>query len=490
MPFVTNTEQLMKKILFAALSVTLLGGSARAQRFMGVATGNWNAMNSLYLNPASIAGSNEKLTISLFSVNVGVDNSLGTISSLGSIGNTLNSSDSGAKSVFTSTGGSKFSMMIPSVEVRGPGILFSINSRHTVALTTRIRAFNEFNNFDRSLYNTITQSSNVQNGLQLNTQNFNWTAHLWSEVGLTYGAVIIDNENFQVKGGATLRYLGGVGYLGLKGKNLDLKYTGGSDSLYTSNSDLEFASNIASSQDAFTNGISLGSILGTSLSGKNGSGVGADLGLMFVYKPDNPDDYNNTGNRVGGYKAALSVAVTDLGSITYKNSYNVNVTGNGYITGSGIANNVKDIADFKAYIQAHGYSADTGVKSAKVYMPTAFVISGDCNIWKRVYLSATLISNLASEQNFGSMYYSQLSFTPRYDSKIFSFGMPFTYSMLTNSMRMGMGFRVSGFFFGSDDMLALFSSGQYGFNFYMGAMVPIYKKHKGGNSSNGIKAWR
>jgi hypothetical protein len=54
--------------------------------------------------------------------------------------------------------------------------------------------------------------------------------------------------------------------------------------------------------------------------------------------------------------------------------------------------------------------------------------------------------------------------------------MPLTYNMLTHSMRVGLGARFYAVYIGSDDMMAFFSSNQYGFNMYCGAMIPIYKK--------------
>jgi hypothetical protein len=41
---------------------------------------------------------------------------------------------------------------------------------------------------------------------------------------------------------------------------------------------------------------------------------------------------------------------------------------------------------------------------------------------------------------------------------------------------VGFGMRVSGFFFGSDDMLAIASDNQHGFGFYFGGYVPIFRK--------------
>ena len=85
------------------------------------------------------------------------------------------------------------------------------------------------------------------------------------------------------------------------------------------------------------------------------------------------------------------------------------------------------------------------------------------------------MANVANRENFGNSYYNQLTITPRYDTRLFSVGLPLTYSMLSNSFKAGIGVRVSGFFFGSDDMMALFANHQYGFNFYVGGCVPFYK---------------
>jgi OOP family OmpA-OmpF porin len=79
----------------------------------------------------------------------------------------------------------------------------------------------------------------------------------------------------------------------------------------------------------------------------------------------------------------------------------------------------------------------------------------------------------------GNYYYNQVTVTPRYDTRVFSVGLPVTYGMQSNSIKMGLGARVAGFFMGSDDMLALFSNNQYGFNFYAGAFIPInFRKPK------------
>ncbi len=459
----------MKK-LFLSVSVLCLTLSVYAQRYLGVSGGSYNTINSIYLNPANLGGCAEKLSVNMLSFNMGLDNDLGTISSVSDISKTTGS-DSGGTNIFKVTNnGSKFSMMVPMVEVRGPSVLYRINASHTLAFTTRIRAINEFNNFDRSLYTSVNDPSSVNtSAVAFNAQNFNWTAHVWSEYGLSYGGVVYNGSSISVKAGATVRYLAGIGYIGIKGKNLDVSYTSGSDSFRAGNTDIQYASNIQSLSDGFSNGVSASKLFGGP---SGGSGVGADLGAVVTYK---------TGTETADYSVLLSAAITDIGAITYKNSAYVNVAGNGYIKGSDLTENVKNYQDLRNYAATKGFTVDTGTQSTKVYLPTAMVLVADMHLYKKFYVSGTLIANMAKDANFGSKYYSQFSVTPRFDTRLFTVGLPITYNTLSKTMRFGFGFRFAGFFMGSDDMMANFSSNQYGYNFYAGGMIPIYRKLKNNN---------
>ena len=460
----------MKKTILTA-GILLIVVSARAQRYLGIATSNWNALSSMYINPANIAGCKEKLSIQLFSVNLGVDNSLGTISKLSNISQSTDNNSSGTNSFFTPGTNNRFSMMIPGVDLRLPSVLYRINSRNSLALTMRFRAFNEFNNFDRTLYNSFTDTNFAsQNTITANAHDFNWTLHVWSEIGLTYGCVVADEGKFRLKAGGTLRYLSGIGYIGVKGKNLDLSYTSGSDSFRATNTDIEYASNIQSVENGFSNGYT-SNLFGGSSSGK---GVGGDVGAILELRTDDESDE---------YKLAVSASITDVGFISYKSSYAVNITGNGYISGNTLDTSIKNYTDLHSYAASRGFLIDTGITTKKVYLPAAMQLGVDYHFRKHIYVNALFLGNIASDHNFGSKLYSQLTVTPRFDSKIFTFGLPLTYSMLTHNMRMGIGIRLTGFYIGSDDMLALFSNHQYGFNFYAGAMVPIYRKGKKDNSN-------
>ena len=81
--------------------------------------------------------------------------------------------------------------------------------------------------------------------------------------------------------------------------------------------------------------------------------------------------------------------------------------------------------------------------------------------------------NLATRSNFGNSFYSQVSVTPRYESRRYMVSLPLTYSFLSNSMKVGVGARIFGFFIGSDDALGWITKKQYGANVYVGGFIPF-----------------
>ena len=477
----------MKKLFYSV--AMLLSVSANAQNNFGIATSNWSGMSSLYLNPANIADSKHRYVISVFSIGGGVDNNLGTLNTQGGIVSAINNGET--KNIFKYSNNNKVSAMAPYAEITGPGIMVSINDKHSIAVTTRIRGMNQFNNFDKSLFQTISDPNfSAGSNIDVTSQNFNYTAHLWSELGLSYGGVIVKDRNSMLKGGITIKYLGGLGYIGLKGNNLDAHFNAGADSFYASNSDLRYASNVLTTNDALNNGVSNNSITSQFFGAKAGKGMGADLGLVYEYTPDNR---MGIGPHVGtGYLVRISGSVLDIGSINYKSANNSNayVTGNGFITANGIINNVRSYQDFRNYVVNQGFSADTTKSNTKVHLPTRMLLSADINIYSNLYLNAAFVGNLANPNNFGNQYYDQLTLTPRFDTRWISIGLPITYNSLSGTMKAGLGVRVSGFFVGSDDMLALLAKNQYGFNFYAGAFVPLNKHHWLDSDGDGVPDYR
>lgn len=441
--------------------------NTQAQHILGIGISNWSGTNCLYFNPANIADSRQKVAIDLFSFNTGFDNNLGTI----------NNADGNAIDI---TAKKTFSLLAPYLEIRGPSLMISNNHKFGFAFTSRVRAMNQYNNFNMALYNTIeTPGLNKNGNFDLNTSNFNYTAHIWKEFAFTLGILCVETPDYQVKGGITLRYLGGMGYLGVKSKNIDIHYYSGLDSLKATNSDLEYSSNIFNSDN------SLSSSPFGNFGSNAGSGLGGDIGV--VYECIQNTDYEKADERLGRsgvnysrprFKLRLSAAIVDMGHITYKGTngnYSVKVTGNGGFSSQSLMDNLDAITNFSDFAKTRGFAMTMGPTDTKVYLPTTSILGCDYNIYKHLYINGTAIINLRNLTDFGNCYYSQLVLVPRYDSRILSFAMPITYSMLAHDFKMGFGIRFGGFFIGGDDLRVLYAKSQYGASAYFGFFIPINK---------------
>ncbi len=470
----------MKKSTLTLLLAASVPVAANAQRYMGMATGNYSSTNSVYLNPANIADSRHKFTVDLFSLNFGVDNNLGTINSseifsgLGadSIGSILKINNQG-----------KFRMMLPYAEVRGPGFMVNLNSKHGVGITTRVRAFNQLNDFDQNIFKVIQGSAGTDFISQGN--QFNYTLHTWAEIGGTYGGVLYEKGKHQVRAGATVRYLHGGGYVNATSNDLDMSYNSGNNRVTINNTDLTFRTTYLNSPS----NSGFGDNLSQALKGLGG-GVGGDIGVTYEFRPkyekytyEMDGKKDNYDRSQPSYMLRFSAAVTDLGSITYKRN---NSTLSLVNTGNSVsfdANNLKDsVSDYNSLRQFaanKGISIDSNSTGKTVVgMPTALVLGVDYNIAdvKGLYANLTFMGNIASTTKPGNSIYSQFTLTPRYENKTIMVGVPITYNLVNSSIKAGLGVRVGGFFFGSDDMLAFVSDKQYGANFYFGAFVPFNKK--------------
>ncbi len=487
----------MKKSILGLILIVLANLSAFGQRYFGIATSNWSGTNALYLNPANIADDRDKFSINLISFNVGIDNDLGTINTGNVLKQFVKGDSTGLNKIVNIKNKGAFNMMAPNAEVRLPGFMFSINHRNSIALTMSVRAMNQFSNFDQTLFRVLSGANTINTAVDntiVNLKDFRWMLHAWSQIGLTYSTVVLEKPKHQVKLGLTVNYLGGIAYAGFKGNQLTATYhvannskTGLPDSttMDVTSSDVEYGSNVLKNTSELQNGISTVDIANYLFGKKGGVGIGADVGIVYEFRPGYPERYeyemdgmNHFDYTKNMYKLRVSVSVTDIGSINYnQNNLTATMSGSGHISSNDPATNFSNFSDVRNYAVTHGFSLDTSnSKSQRVYLPTALLAGIDYHIVGRVYVNATYMADLTNHNNFGTYYYNQATVTPRYDSRNLSIGVPVTYSSLNDNIKVGLGIRYSGFFIGSDDVMAALTNNQTGFNVYFGAFVPINKK--------------
>lgn len=477
---------MIRKLLLAGSIVLATAYSSNAQRYFGVATSNWSGTNALYLNPALMGDSRVKWSIDLFSLNMGIDNSFASLQTNDLFKRLTNADEFKVNDFLKYNNADKFNMSIPGGEVRGPGFYLNVKNKHSFALTTRARVFNQFRNVNTNVFRSIADDNftDVNGNIELQDNDFAWNANVWSEIGLSYATTLLDKGKHVVRGGVTLRYLGGAGYLGLQGDNLNANYFSDNDSVHVQNTRFNMASNL--SNDGAISDLATGSGFMDGLLGKGGLGLGADIGFTYEYRPKHQQytyemdcDKNRPDPEKDAYLFRFSAAVTDIGAMRYKkNNKNASFSGNGYFKPEEVGEEIDNINSAETYFRNRGFVVADNTDPTTVKLPTALVLGMDYHIYKGFYANATYIGNLNTKNNqYGSMSYSQLTVTPRYDIRQVTVGVPLTYNFTSESFKAGLGIRVAGFTIGSDDMLAILGAKNVkGANFYLGASIPFNKR--------------
>lgn len=468
---------MVKKLLSCCLLLTAGITPAIGQRYMGVATGNWSGTNALYLNPALMGDSRVKWSIDLFSLNMGIDNSFASLRTDDLFKRLTNADDFKMSDFLKYNDAEKFNMTIPGGEVRGPGFYLNIQNKHSIALTTRTRLFNQFRNVNTKVFRSLIDENfqNEHGNISLRDDDFAWNLNLWSELGVSYASTLLDRGTHVLRGGITLRYLSGVGYAGLYGQNLDAGYTAADNSLDVKKTHFKLSSNGGSGRN-----------FASRLLGDGGMGIGGDIGFTYEYRPryktyfyEMDCDKSRLDPEQDPYLFRFSAAITDIGSVRYKKqNTNLSVSGNGRLDVDELSTKIDNTTLAEVYFRDNGFIVDKNTDPTTISLPTALVLGLDYHIHKGFYANATFIGNLnKSNDKYANVSYTQLTVTPRYELRQVSVGVPLTYNFTSESFKAGLGIRIAGFFVGSDDMLAILGANNVkGANFYLGASIPFNKR--------------
>src|SRR5690606_28250556 len=81
------------------------------------------------------------------------------------------------------------------MDVLGPSVMFNLNRKNSIALTTRVRAFFNLNNINGELYDAITNNFDRDQNFDFRVDDLSGTMHVWGEFGLTYGRILMERES-------------------------------------------------------------------------------------------------------------------------------------------------------------------------------------------------------------------------------------------------------------------------------------------------------
>jgi len=445
----------MKKHIVIVLALFAFAIS-HAQSYIGLEADNYAGVHGLIFNPANVVDSRMQLDINLATV----DGLFGT--------DYLDLNLSNATKLLS--GEFEFdedldrfpkedNKFLLNADIVGPSFMFNLSPKSSIGLITRVRAIMNVNNVNGELFENLADEFDLTQDFNFNMEETNTTTHVWGEVGLTYGRVLIDKEKNFLKGGVTLKHLVGAGIAQGNSNSINGDFNSVTNQ-FTSSGSLEYNTTLDPDDDY--------SFEDTS------SGFGMDLGLVYEFRPKfmnyNPDEDDYRGKNK--YKLKISASLTDIGSITYEDveteNYNLNASFNGA---------TEFDKDFQELLDDN-YTSTTTVEDVKVKLPTTLRLNADYSFSKNFFTSVNLVQSLNDKNEaYSTRTLSMFSITPRYESKIFSLFMPISFNEYGSAI--GAGIRLGPLMIGSNSIITNLTSKEAKLaNVYAGLKIPIYQRNK------------
>ena len=430
----------------------LLSINAVGQSYIGHAFDNYAGVHSVIYNPANVVGSPMSADVNLFSVSAfGGSDYFGI--SLKDLSNSDEGFDFEDDAQRFPTNENHF---FANADILGPSFMFNMGKRHSIAITTRARSFLNLDNISGNLYESISDGFDVNNDFDFDMKDLSGTMHVFGEVGLSYGRILMDKKTSFLKAGFTAKYLFGAGGLFANSPQLTGNYTGFNNSLATTGS-LQYGF----SQDFDSDDINFDSLEG---------GFGFDLGMVYEYRPRILDG-DVSGRRQQQYKLKVGLALTDLGAINYSQAETTSYDLNGDVMASEF--DTKDIEQ----VLDDNYTGSVDLGPSKLKLPTTLHLSADYYLKSIFYvgLHGTISAVKSGKANTNSTL-NTLTLAPRIETKIFSLYTPLSIRQY-GDFAWGFGFRLGPLTIGSGSLLTnLLSKSSKTSDVYLGLKIPLYKK--------------
>ena len=438
----------MKKITLLLCTLFFIPTFAQ-DHFSGITTSKRVGILNASLNPSELSNLDSKFEVQLMSFSLNVANNKIGFSDIAN-GNNLENS------IFNGTEPVSFNV---DADFLLPGVAFKLLN-WGFAVTTAGHIKTSVVDFDPNVGDAfINDLLNSVNGDPISSpNNQRITAATWGELGFSASHKIFENENNKISGGVTLKLLFPGSYANIGADNFkgyfNLTSTGIELSNASANINIAYTGGLANS---FSNT----SDYTKSLFG-NLNGMAADLGVNYQLK--------GAGK---SYKLKIGAAVKNIGSMTFKGD---DIYSKNYKLNIGTGDTPLDLKDFvsasgiEEIETAFGSSLDiTETKNEfKVKLPTVLNLYADVKVISKLnvtlFLQQKMNSDSANDQITSQNIFSV---TPRVSLGFFEAYMPIGVNEISGTTA-GLGFRLGGFFLGSNSILTAVTNDSKQADFYTG----------------------
>jgi hypothetical protein len=430
------------KLLFLCLFV--YGVSSAQQDLPGFRTDNYAGVNSVFFNPAAIAGSKYRWDVNVIGVDANVGNNQAKYS-LGDLGNAFDG-DKVKDQIFGKNAGATSGLA--SVAIHLPSVMVSVGNKMAFAFTTRARVLGNVTDMDGKLVDKISDETNDPTLPYTINSNSNMRVNVngWTEFGLSFAREVYATGPHRFKAGATLKYLAGLGNVNVHLSNF--KGTIDEDLLAQD----AYLTNTTAKVGLASSGVNIADFEASQLTKISGHGVGLDLGVQYEFQPEGEKSY----------RLKVGVAVLDIGRVKFDKDmqhsagYNLSVAPEDKFYLSQLSN--VSLSDYKStfdqYPQYFSPDGSGNVRSYTASLPTTMQLTADYHIEQHFYVNANVQIAMSKGESkpYNGQYYSGFSVTPRYESRKFGFYLPLNYNGLTK-FNAGLALRAGPVYLGSGSVL-------------------------------------
>lgn len=472
-----------------------------AQQWLGISASNYAGTYSLAANPANVADSRYKFFLNVGGGNIDFSNNYAAwaapYSFIGLMTNTVpnqyraSNGLPGFKPSYIEEAQNKAnSVAFAAVDVKGPSLIYTFEkAKFAIGLTSRLRTITNLNNTTPQVAHIMVNGTLIPDlyGISQDDNHFSLNLNGFTEMGLTLGAVIREQDQDFFKVGFAVKRLNGV--LNLHYLASDLDFTVDATAGRPRRQDLFFRNAVGTYGTTNSNALSTVSLNPNWLFGNLAAGIGYgfDIGAVYEFRPEfDKYDVNVNGKwRMDGtqnkYLYKISVALIDVGRITYNNPNYVKVTQiaeSNLLIPPGSFNKI-DSPDllYNQMNNAFGLNDADYQSSLKTSLPMTLSTNFDYKVSEKIYVNTTWVQSLTNPKIIGMSQPSMLAITPRYESKLFEAAMPIALQNGYHNLTVGLAGRVGPLFIGTENLGGILNIGNpRGISAYFGLFLPIFRK--------------
>ncbi|AWA30729.1 hypothetical protein HYN48_11895 [Flavobacterium magnum] len=284
-----------------------------------------------------------------------------------------------------------------------------------------------------------------------NTGNQRVNATVWGEVGFSAARKIYENEKHRFGGGVTLKLLFPGSYANMGAGNFsgDISYATGNPVLTNGQAriNLAYSGNFA---DSFTDSSDYTSSLFGQL-----KGMATDIGFDYQWKSGS------------SYKLKVGASIRNIGSMTFKSDDNKSTNyeldmAPGESLDLAEFDNAESLSDVEAVLLSHPeiFTETSETTDFKVKLPTVFNFYADYNIVPKLNLTLFLQQKMNKDDKNNQVASQNIfALTPRVNLGFFEAFLPVSFNEISDT-QAGIGFRLSGFYLGSNSILTALGDGK------------------------------